>query len=333
MSHPPIFDGHNDALQTLYLPHKQGKDLLGENETGHLDLVRARRGGYAGGLFAIFVPSPGPGAPVEPGQAREVTEKGIEALLDLERRADGQVRVVKDAKSLGTALEEGVLAAVMHLEGAEAIDPGLERLEEYHARGLRSLGPVWSRPNHFGTGVDFRGGGHPDQGRGLTLEGHALVRACNRLGILVDLSHLNEKGFWDVARISSAPLVATHSCVHALSPSPRNLTDPQLEAIAASGGIVGINFATSFLRADNRTDPDTPMATLVAHFSYVAERVGVDHVGFGSDFDGCTVPLDLKNAAGLPGLMDALEEAGFRGEDLRKVAHGNWLRVLEATWA
>ncbi|HWQ09108.1 MAG TPA: membrane dipeptidase, partial [Holophaga sp.] len=239
--HPPIFDGHNDTLQALYLPHKQGRDLLQESREGHVDLVRARRGGLGGGLSALFVPSPGRGEAVDPEVARKTTELGMEALLDLERRAEGRLRVVRDLPALLAALEDDVFAAVMHFEGAEAVDPGLERLEAYYGRGLRSLGPVWSRPNAFGTGVDFHTGGSPDQGPGLTPEGKALVRACNRLGILVDLSHLNEKGFWDVAGITAAPLVATHSCVHRLSPSPRNLTDRQLDAIAASGGIVGIN--------------------------------------------------------------------------------------------
>ena len=329
---PLIFDGHNDAAQALYLAHKQGKDLLRENAEGHLDLPRALKGGFGGGLFAVFVPSPAPCAPVDPELAREVGLRGLEALLELERRADGKLRVVRDMPALEAALQEGILAVVLHFEGAEAIDPGLERLDGFYRMGLRSLGLVWSRPNAFGTGVDFRAGGHPDQGPGLTPEGKALVTACNRKGILVDLSHLNEKGFWDVAGLSTAPLVATHSCVHRLSPSPRNLTDTQLEAIAASGGIVGINFATSFLRADNRTDPDTPLETLVAHFRYIADRIGVDHVGFGSDFDGCTVPRELGDAAGLPRLMDGLVQAGFHGEDLLKVAQGNWLRVLRATW-
>lgn len=330
--HPLIFDGHNDSIQALYLPHKAGRDLLTEMPGGHLDVPRARRGGFGGGMFAIFAPSPAPCAPVDPDQARRVTEAGMQSLLDLEAKAEGRLRIVRDAAELRAAFEDRVLAAVMHLEGAEAIDPGLERLETYHQRGLRSLGLVWSRPNVFGTGVNFEAGSSPDQGPGLTLEGQALVKACNRLGILVDLSHLNEKGFWDVARISSAPLVATHSCAYSLSPSPRNLMDRQLDAIAASGGMVGINFAAGFLRADNRNDPDTPLGAIVDHVQYIARRIGVAHVGFGSDFDGCTISRELGDVQGLPRLMDALGQAGFGDEDLKKIAHGNWLRVLEATW-
>ena len=329
---PLIFDGHNDALQVLYNPGKMGRDLLEESSSGHLDLPRAAAGGFGGGMFAVFVSSPRPGAAVELACAQEVTERGMKSLLDLEARAQGRLRVVRDAASLERAFRDGVVGAVMHLEGAEAIAPGLENLGAYYGLGLRSIGLVWSRPNAFGTGVDFRSGGSPDQGPGLTAEGKALVAACNRMGILVDLSHLNEAGFWDVARLSSAPLVATHSCVHRLSPSPRNLTDAQLDAIAASNGIVGVNFATIFLRADNRKEPDTPLSEIVKHFRYIADRIGVAHVGFGSDFDGCTLSRELGDARGLPRLLDALADAGFGDEDLRLVAHGNWMRVLAATW-
>ena len=112
----------------------------------------------------------------------------------------------------------GNLAAVLHIEGAEAIDPELEALEVFYAAGLRSLGPVWSRPNVFGHGVPFRFPSSPDTGPGLTDAGKELVRACNRLRIMLDLTHLNEAGFWDVAALTDAPLVATHSNVHALCP-------------------------------------------------------------------------------------------------------------------
>ena len=128
----------------------------------------------------------------------------------------------------------GSLAAVLHIEGAEAIDPELDALEVLHAAGLRSLGPVWSRPNLFGHGVPFRFPSSPDTGPGLTDAGKALVRACNELRLMLDLSHLNEAGFWDVAALSQAPLVASHSNAHALCPCSRNLTDKQLDAIRAT---------------------------------------------------------------------------------------------------
>ena len=149
--------------------------------------------------------------------------------------------------------------AVLHLEGAEAIDPGLEALDLWYAAGLRSIGPVWSRPNAFAHGVPFIFPSTPDTGPGLTDAGRALVRRCAELGILVDVSHLNEAGFWDLAALELGPIVASHSGAHALCPTSRNLTDAQLDAIGSSGGLVGIVFAAPFLRADFADDPDTPL--------------------------------------------------------------------------
>ena len=251
-------------------------------------------------------------------------------LLALERA--GHLRVARRAADLDAALRDGVLAAVMHLEGAEAIDAGLEALELWHAAGLRSLGPVWSRPNVFAHGVPFAFPASPDSGPGLTAAGVALVRRCAQLGIAVDLSHVNEAGFWDVARLDATPLIASHSGAHALCATARNLTDAQIDAIGASGGVVGIAFAVPFLREDGRDDADTPLSTIAAHARYVANRIGVEHVALGSDFDGATMPAQLGDAAGLPRLLDALRAGGFADAELRAIAWDNWRRVLARAW-
>ena len=218
------------------------------------------------------------------------------------------------------------------MEGAEPIAADLSNLERWYERGLRSVGLVWSRPNEFAEGVPFRFPSSPDIGGGLSGAGFELVRACNRLGILVDLSHLNEAGFWDVASISDAPLVATHSNAHALCAASRNLLDPQLDAIGKSNGIVGVNFAVTFLREDGSLVPDTPIAEIVRHVEYLVERMGVDHVAFGSDFDGAVVPAELGGVGGLPKLVDALRSTGYDDAAVAKITHENWLRVLRATW-
>ena len=165
----------------------------------------------------------------------------------------------------------------------------------------------------------------------MTEAGKDLVRECNRLGTLIDLSHLNERGFWDVAELSEAPLVATHSNAHALCPASRNLTDRQLDAIRDSDGIVGVNFAVAFLREDGGESEDTPLETIVRHVDYLVERVGIDRVGFGSDFDGAKVPKELGDVSGLPKLLAALRAAGYDETALEKLAHRNWIRVLRAT--
>jgi membrane dipeptidase len=202
-----------------------------------------------------------------------------------------------------------------------------------HAAGLRSLGPVWSRPNLFGHGVPFRCPSSPDTGPGLTDHGKELIRACNQLKILIDLSHLNEHGFWDVAKLSDAPLVATHSNAHALSPHSRNLTDKQLAAVRDSGGMVGVNYAVSFLRADGKQDGDTPVELVIDHVEHMLKHVGEDGVGFGSDFDGARIPKGLGNAAGLPALVEVMRARGFGKALIEKLCFRNWLRVLDRTWA
>ncbi len=334
---PLVFDGHNDVL--LRLHQDPARDFRVEGEGGHLDLPRAFRGGFGGGFFACFVPGPEQepvitdegyqtelGQPVEEVDARQSVSCLAARLFDLELRH--AVRVARSASDL--VLDESSVLAVLHFEGAEAIT-GEDDLAAWHEQGLRSLGLVWSRPNRYGTGVPFRHPSSPDTGPGLTEDGKALVGACNRLGILIDLSHLNRAGFDDVARLSQAPLVATHSNAWTLSPSSRNLQDDQLDAIASSGGVVGVNFAVSFLRADGSLEPETPLAEIVRHIEYLAERMGVEHVALGSDFDGAVVPAELGDAAGLPTLLDALAER-FTDAEVRQIAAENWFRVLAATW-
>ena len=337
----PVFDGHNDAIT-----REDAADFATGRDGGHLDLPRASAGGLAGGIFALFTPTPGAeridfdragghmevelAAPIGPEIAAATTSQAAGRLLGLER--DGHLRIVRTVADLDAAREDGVLAAVMHHEGAEAIDPGLHALELWYAAGLRSLGPVWSRPNAFAHGVPFVFPGSPDTGPGLTAAGRRLVRRCAELGIAVDLSHLNEAGFWDVARLDGAPLIASHSGVHALCASTRNLTDAQLDAIAASGGLVGIVFAAPFIRADGADDPDTPLATIVAHVRCAVDRIGIEHVALGSDFDGATVPDELGDVAGLPRLLDALAAAGFTEDEVRAIAWDNWRRVLGRAW-
>ena len=351
--HIPIFDGHNDVLLRLY--RRGGTDaprafLAGEGK-GQLDLPMARQGGFAGGLFAIFVPSTnvavGPngeapsqnvssGAPLPPTVELMPAQRAVFAMVSLlfriERESQGRVRVCRNVDDIQQGIEDGVLAPVLHIEGAEAIDPSFELLDVLYAAGLRSLGPVWSRSNAFGHGVPFLCPSSPDTGPGLTDLGKELIGACNRLRILIDLSHLNERGFWDVAAISNAPLVATHSNAHALSPHSRNLTDKQLTAIGETGGMVGINFATSYLRPDGRQDADTPVDLLIEHLEHILKHVGEDGVGFGSDFDGAKIPAGIGDAAGLQNLVQVMRARGYGEPLIEKLCYRNWLRVLGQIW-
>jgi membrane dipeptidase len=319
-----ILDGHNDLALRVWLG----------DEPKHVLLDAAAEADFAGGFFALFAPSKplelGGGVPysipldpeVQRAQARSDVEAQLGALESLD------VAIVRRVDEI----VPGRVNAIVHLEGAEPIAPDLSDLEAWYGRGLRSIGVVWSRPNAFGEGVPFRFPSSPDTGARLTDAGRDLVRACNRLGIMVDVSHLNEAGFWDVAEVTEAPIVATHSNAHALCASSRNLTDRQLDAIGETGGVVGINFCVAFLREDGESDTGTPLTEIVRHVDYVAARIGIEHVALGSDFDGAQVPDELGDIRGLPRLVEALRAAGHDDESLALITHRNWLRVLDLAW-
>ncbi len=346
---PAILDGHNDVLLRLW--NDGGKAAARgfiEGRGGHIDLPRARAGGFGGGFFALYAPSPGEDEeavmqamsrpryelPLPPMLEREAAMRviceEIAILRHLERQ--GALKICRGTGDLRACLAGGELAAIMHMEGAEAIDADLDTLEVLHAAGLRSLGPVWSRPTIFGHGVPFAFPASPDTGPGLTEAGKRLIRRCNALGVMIDLSHINAAGFRDVAAISDAPLVATHSNAHAICPHARNLTDWQLDAIAESDGMVGLNFAAAFLRPDGQMRTDVPLDVMLRHLDYLIERLGEGRVGFGSDFDGAMIPGAIGDVAGLPALCRAMRDHGYDDALMEKLCHGNWLRVLEKTW-
>ena len=345
----PVFDGHNDFLLRLDEAKADRSRLWPKGDgSGHLDLERMKAGGFGGGLFAIYVPSPAGSdydsamanppydVPLPPGiemrDAQGVAMAAAGHLLWMERTAEGAFRVCRTAAEVRDCLHSGIVAGVMHMEGAEAIGADLDQLHIWHEMGLRSLGPVWSRPTIFGHGVPFRFPSTPDTGPGLTDAGRELVRACSELRILVDVSHLNEAGFDEVARLSDAPLVATHSNAHAVTPSSRNLTDRQLDMIAETGGMVGLNFAAAFLSPDGRRDPEIGWDPMLRHLDHLIEHLGENHVGFGSDFDGATVPAVLRDAGGLPELLGTLRRHGYDETLILKLAHRNWLILLEEIW-
>jgi membrane dipeptidase len=344
--HVPVFDGHNDVLLRLWQKSSAGavSDFIDGEAVGHLDLPRMADGGFAGGLFAIYTPSsaadlgPDPLNPfdypaVSVEVAAQATLEMATLLFALERDVPNNgFHICRSVADIRAAMAVGAIAAVMHIEGAEAVSSDLLGLEALHAMGLRSIGPVWSRTNIFGHGVPFRFPSTPDTGPGLTEAGKALVRTCNRLRMMLDVSHLNEKGFWDVVELTEAPIVASHSNVHAICASSRNLMDDQLRAIGESGGIVGLNFAVLFLREDGTFDASMKPDLMIRHLDHMLRVAGEDCVGFGSDFDGAGVPDFIKDASGLPYLIEAMDKAGYGAGLITKITSENWLRVLEKTW-
>lgn len=345
----PVFDGHNDALLRLQMNADESPEtFIAGVDRGHLDLPRAKAGGFAGGMFACFVPSDKrakqqvkrtihgyeeafPPTP-ELADAQATTFSLAADLFRIEAASQGQLKVVRTAAEIEDCIEDDVVAASLHIEGAEAIDPDLNTLEVLHQAGLRSIGPVWSRPNDFACGVPFKFPSSPDIGPGLTEAGKALIDACNHLKVLIDLSHMNEKGFWDIQARSDAPLVATHSNAHSLCPVSRNLTDKQLHAIRESDGMVGLNYAVCFLREDGENNAATPFEVMLRHLDHLLEHLGEDRVGLGSDFDGAMIPKAIKAVDGLPKLVAAMRDHGYGEPLIEKICYRNWLRVLRKTW-
>ena len=337
----PVFDGHNDVLLRLWTsaePNPEARFINGE-PVGHIDLPRSKTGGLAGGLCAIYVPSPSKELNAEgnfetPAHSDALnTTLAMAALLTrIEMAANGGFRVCRTASDIRQSMADGAFAAVFHIEGVEAISDGLDELYVMHQAGLRSLGPVWSRPNIFAYGVPFRFNSSPDIGPGLTDAGKRLIKACNELKVMIDLSHMNEKGFWDIAKLSDAPLVASHSNAHGVCPHSRNLTDKQMDAIRDTGGLAGLNFGVSFLHSEGQRDLNLPLSEMIRHIDYMVERMGIDHVALGSDFDGTAISTEIGDATGLPKLIDALRAHGYDQESINKIAHDNWIRVLERTW-
>ncbi len=346
-----IFDGHNDVLLKLHIDGgPDAAQTFIDGRVGHIDIPRAKVGGFGGGFFALYVRSPADGtslddkyaemtqptydvpcpAAVPYDAAMPVIMEEIAILLRMEEL--GAVKICHTASDLRTCFDTGKMAAILHMEGAEAIDNDLHALDVLYAAGLRSIGPVWSRPTIFAEGVPFRFPSTGDIGPGLTEAGMRLVKRCNELGVMIDLSHLNEAGFWDVAKHSDAPLVATHSNTYAICPHARNLTDRQLDAIGESRGMVGLNYACAFLRPDGQMHPDVGFDIMLRHLDHMLEHVGEDGVGLGSDFDGAMVPANIDDVAGLTNLRAAMVAHGYGGALMEKLCHRNWLRVLDETW-
>ncbi|MBA2173794.1 membrane dipeptidase [Halobacillus locisalis] len=340
-----FIDGHNDTILRV----EDTTELLKGNEHTHIDLPRAKKSMMKAGFFAMFSPSPEGMPPFEECKtdngyefplpdplpiesSQPTTHRLFSRLIKAERESDGGVKLIRSVEDLEDCLHTDQFGAIAHIEGAESIDAELNALDVYYEAGLRSLGIVWSRQNLFGTGVPYHFPSSPDIGEGLTDLGKALVKKCNELGIMLDLSHLNEKGFWDVAKYSSAPLVATHSNVHSLCPISRNLTDQQIDAIGNSNGVVGITYVVNMLREDGGIDADIPLTSITKHIHYVIDRIGIDHVVLGSDFDGATIPEAMKDITGVPLLLEQLRQEGLSEEDISKITYRNWIRVLQSTW-
>lgn len=344
---PIIFDGHNDLLTRLWLSSADDPvhDFIYGTLPGHLDLARCRQAGWMGGLFSIFLPPYAyvknnyPDKLANPSNsdftAQEIVDICCAQLAlaqQLQARSDGQIQICTSVAQIQACQQNQQLAIVLHLEGAEFLAIELDLLNVFYEAGLRSVGPLWNRKSLFGDGLNASFPHSPDTGSGLTEAGKDLILACRDKHMLIDVSHMNERAFWDTLEIANQPIVATHSNAHALCPQARNLTDQQLAAIKQNGGMVGVNFDVAFLRADGQRDTQTSLDVIVDHLAYLIDHLGEDHVGFGSDFDGCLLPDELSDISQISKLIEWMQQRHFSDALIEKVTSKNWFKVLDKVW-
>lgn len=340
--HIPVFDGHNDALTRLWLSDYPDPvhAFVHERLVGHLDLKRCQEAGFIGGMFAIFLPPYSYVQRHHPNKlfdqnASDFTQQQIEQIcleqLDLAHQLAQYSKIIKictSAQNIQDCRAEKKLAIVLHMEGAEALQQNPDLLDVFYERGLRSIGPLWNRPSRFGHGLNAKFPHSPDTGAGLTSDGKDFIKRCANKKMVIDVSHMNEKAFWNTVDILQQPIVATHSNSHALCPQARNLTDPQLKAIRESKGMVGVNFDVAFLRSDGQRNADTSIDVILEHLEYLMDHLGEEHVGFGSDFDGALIGTELEDVTGLHRLIERMQQRGYSKTLIENICLNNWVRVL-----
>ena len=295
-----------------------GERRLTDNSSeGNADLPRLRQGGITAQVFAIFIEDKWRWRATV--QAMRMIDTFYQAIND----SEGTLKLATSAADIEQAKASGSVAGILSLEGAEPLDGDLSVLRLFYRLGVRGVGLTWNHRNQAADGV-----GESRTRGGLTEFGVELVKELNRLGMWVDIAHLSPRGVEDVLEISRSPVVASHANCYALCPHPRNLTDEQLRAVAATGGVVGVTFYRGFIATDKE---QATLDRLVDHIDHIVSVMGVDHVGLGSDFDGFLgepAPSGLEDAACLPHLTAELVARSYQPEDIRKVLGGNFLRVF-----
>ncbi len=337
-----VLDTHLDTTQRLML---DDWDIAERHEAGHVDIPRLREGGVDAVFLAVFAPGP-----VKRGAGVAAARAQVQRIHETISRHDAHLTAARTPAQIRQARERGLIAVVIAIEGGHLIEDSLDVLREYCDCGAVYLTLTHAVHTNWADSSGVHQDLAPRHG-GLTALGRDVVRELNRLGMLVDVSHVSDATFWDVIETSSAPVVATHSSCRSVSPHRRNLSDEMLGAIAASGGVVQINFSAAFVDPgfppvgpdfvkhwhvggplpENISSHVTPLSLLADHFDHALQRIGPDHVGIGSDFDGVSaLPVGMEDCSKLPNLTAELLRRGWGEPDLKKVLGENFLRVMDA---
>ncbi|HOV78682.1 MAG TPA: dipeptidase [Bacillota bacterium] len=304
-----LADAHCDTITAML---KQNRRLCEDKGTGHLDLPRMQAGGIKLQFFAAFI---------APEYKRTAVKRVLELIDLFYREIEENKKNIIAAKNI-TDIKKAVfskkIAALLAVEGGEALGGSIGILRCLHRLGVRCLALTWNGRNELGDGVGVR------NGEGLTPFGKSVVREMNRIKMIIDVSHLAEKGFWDVIELSGHPVIASHSNCKAVFRHPRNLNDDQIRAVAERGGVIGITYVPDFLGGRSAS-----VREVLDHIEHAVNVGGIDCVGLGSDFDGTeTLPEGLEDCSRVGAVLAGLEERGYSEEEIKKIACGNILRLI-----
>jgi len=309
-----VFDGHCDTILEV-INHK--RSLGSRTLVGHLDIPRMKEGGVDVQFFAVFIEDI-----YKPDRSLKRTLQLIDCFYkEIEKNQD-DISLVTNYNQIEEVNSAGKIAAILSIEGGEALEGDLGVLRVLYKLGVRLLTLTWNQRNQIADGI-----GESRTGSGLTKFGLKVIDEMNRLGMLIDVSHLSETGFWDVIKRSKAPIVASHSNCYALCPHLRNLKDEQIKALVDKGGVIGITFVPDFLTQEKRK---TIVKDVVTHIDYLVEKAGINCVGLGSDFDGTDdLPLGLEGVDKIPSITKELLDRGYKEREIEKILGANFLRVFK----
>lgn len=351
-----VIDTHNDILsKAIVYGYKFDQDLSSKT---HSDLFRFKKGGIDVQFFAIWCDG-------EKENPFEFALKQIAILEDIENNNPGKLHICKNYKDLLKSVKDRKLAALIGIEGGHMIEDNLNNLSDFYKRGARYMTLTWNNSTSWATSA-----ADEKKNSGLSEFGKKVILKMNEIGMMIDISHVNERTFWDAVEFSSKPILATHSNAYSLCPHPRNLKDEQIRAIAKMGGVVQVNFYSAFLDAtymgrkdlfikkhknefnllvkngmseynaedqifinhsDEANELRSPFSLLIDHIEYIIQLVGIDYVGLGADYDGMpSPPILLDDVSTYPLITRSLLENGYSESDVSKVLGGNLLRVLKA---
>ena len=309
----PLIDAHCDTVR-LFASRKKDYDFKRRNNCGHLDLPRLKDAGFLLQIFALYIEEE-----YKPVGSLKRALQLLDLLIANLARCRNETTVILSRPDLAALKDQQKIGVLISIEGGEALEGEVAVLRMLFRLGIRALGLTWNQENQLAVGV-----GNGSGGRGLTALGRRVIRELNRLGMLVDLAHINEKGFDQALETSSKPVVVSHANARQLCDHPRNLSDRQLKALADNKGVIGLSFCPAFVDQHQAT-----VDRLLDHFVHVAEIAGVDSLALGSDFDGIeSVIPGLEDVSALPSLVEGLGNRGFSAQEIAKITSVNMLRVL-----